>query len=599
MLLTIGACAAGFVATSLAVLVGAESGALVARPALAGLLLSGIASVGTALTTLLPAAPLPRSVVSSVAIGTSISLALVGFLYGPLAPHLVSTVPLLALLASARAGRTTSVLVLLAGLGVGGGLLALGLLDLIPLAPALVTPPSGGTYPAMLFALLCLSLAMGPGLAEVAAPSFPLPPDTEIDTVVPAPPRTTRTGSFSIEELRLFDSDQSPVQVGDDSLEVQKLESLGVLAGGVAHDFNNLLMSILGNTSLALNDTERDHPAHEPLREIETASRRARDLVGQLLAYAGKGGAAPSPVDLNQLVREMGDLLQTAMKARARVDYDLCSGTPVVMGDPTQLRQVVMNLITNAGDAMKGRQGAVHVSSRLRRVEDAELRETLLGAECSAGAYVVLEVRDEGCGMDAATLERIFDPFYTTKRTGRGLGLAAVLGIVRRYGGTMEVESRLDEGTLFRLFLPYASSVDEEEDFVTDHTATARGWTPGQAAKVLLVDDDPVVRMVTGRMLQRLGLEVHEAVDGTEAIASIEADADVQAAVVDMTMPGMNGLDTVAELRRRVPGLPVLIVSGYSEDEVPPLDNGLFLQKPYTLKQLTQALDEVLTVDNA
>ncbi|MCB9671080.1 MAG: response regulator [Alphaproteobacteria bacterium] len=594
-LLLAAACYAAAVAIlSLGVLWGVEIHLLEPRPAAAGVVVSTVAILLAAALTLAPAGRVAPRLLGSMAIGLVMLLVLAGFLFGPLSLFVVAGVPVAGATTGGRLGMGWGRAVLVVG-SLGGLALALGgATGVLPVAPAFVDPSIRASGPifAMQTTLLLLGVTMV-GLLDLGPQREEEP---VIDTVVPAPPRrTTRTGSFTLSELALLDG-RSEARVGDESLEVQKLESLGVLAGGVAHDFNNLLMSILGNTSVALTDLDPEHPAWEPLREIETASKRARDLVGQLLAYAGKGGVAASPVDLNHLVREMGDLLQTAMKARAPVDYDLCSGTAVVMADPTQLRQVVMNLITNAGDAMKGRRGEVRVSTKLRRVEVEELRQTLLGAECEAGPYVVLSVSDDGCGMDGATLERIFDPFYTTKRTGRGLGLAAVLGIVRRYGGTMEVESVLDQGTTFRLFMPYAASVDDEEDFATENTSTARGWTPDQAGTVLVVDDDPVVRMVTARMLQRLGFEVLEAVEGAEGVAQLEAHPHIRAVVLDMTMPGMSGLETMTALRAIQPTLPIVLVSGYSEDEVPALDSGVFLQKPYTLKQLTRALDEVLDV---
>jgi signal transduction histidine kinase/CheY-like chemotaxis protein len=581
---------------ALGVLWGMDTGLLEARPAAAGIVVVSGAVLLAAFLTLAPREQVPSRLLAMVALGAVTLLSLAGFLFGPLSLFVVAGVPLTAVVTANRVDRRWGRRVLATGVLASIALAVGGILGWIPLAPAFTDASLRSTAPILVFQAGMLVL----GTVLVAMLDIDGGRDERpvVDTVVPAPPRrTARTGSFSLSDLALLDDavEGGTTTVGDDSLEQQKLESLGVLAGGVAHDFNNLLMSILGNTSLALTDLPSTHPAHAPLREIETASKRARDLVGQLLAFAGKGNVAPAPLDLNALVREMGDLLQTAMKARASLDYDLCSGSTVVMADPTQLRQVVMNLITNAGDAMKERHGLVRLKTRLRRVDAEELAETLLGAACEPGPYVVLTCSDEGCGMEGDTLARIFDPFYTTKRTGRGLGLAAVLGIVRRCGGTMDVESAVGVGTTFRLFLPYASAVDEEEDFATENTSTARGWSPDKAGAVLLVDDDPVVRMVTSRMMERLGFTVHEAVDGQNAVEVLPEVPEPTLAVVDMTMPGMNGLETVAALRERVPDLPALVVSGYSEDEVPPVENGLFLQKPYTLKQLTRALDQILS----
>lgn len=574
---------------------GMETRLLMPRPAAAGVAVITVAILLAAFLSMAPKERVPENLMASVSIGLVSLLLLAGFLFGPLSLFIVAGVPLVGVVTTGRVGSYWGRMVLALGLLGGLGIAIGGATEVLPVAPAFTDPGLRAAGPIVAFqtAMLVLGVVMTALLDLGNTPNAA----AFVDTVVPAPiRRTARTGSFSLSDLALLDTvvEASAPSVNDDGLEQQKLESLGVLAGGVAHDFNNLLMSILGNTSLALNDLDPEHPAYEPMREIETASKRARDLVGQLLMYAGKGNIAPIPLDLNALVREMGDLLQTAMKARATVEYDLCNGSTVVMADPTQLRQVVMNLITNAGDAMKERRGIVTLKTRLRRVTEEELSDTLLGAASEAGPYVVLTCSDEGCGMAADTLARIFDPFYTTKRTGRGLGLAAVLGIVRRYGGTMDVESVLDKGTTFRLFLPYAVAVDEDEDFITENTSTARGWSPDRAGHVLLVDDDPVVRMVTTRMMERLGFTVHEAVDGQNALELFPDLPTLELALVDMTMPGMNGLETVHALRESRPDLPALMVSGYSEDEIPTFDNGSFLQKPYTLKQLTQALDALL-----
>lgn len=595
-LLVAASCYAAIVAIlCLSILWGLDKGMLDPRPAAVGVAVVTAAVLLGAFLSLSPRDSLPTNLEGSVAFGLVGLLLLGGFVFGPLSLFIVSGVPVTALVVTARLGPSWGRPLLM--FGTLGGLVVVGgaASGLWRVAPAFVDPGLRDAGP--VYALQTTMLLLSAALVAMVELTPRVGGTSVIDTVVPAPPRrTARTGSYSLSELALLDQSAEDIgeEVQDEGLELQKLESLGVLAGGVAHDFNNLLMSILGNTSLALNDLEPGHMAEEPLREIETASKRARDLVGQLLAYAGKGNVAPSPVDLNHLVREMGDLLQTAMKARAPVTYDLCPGTPVVMGDPTQLRQVVMNLITNAGDAMKGRQGQVTVSTRIRKVPEDELAPTLLGAECNAGVYVVLTCRDHGSGMDAATLERIFEPFYTTKRTGRGLGLAAVLGIVRRCGGTMLVESKVDEGSSFRLYLPFADSVDEDEDFVTDPTSTARGWSDGHGGPVLVVDDDPVVRLITRRMLQRLGFTVEEAEDGQQAIDRFDEGEPYRVVVLDVTMPGLSGIETLEALRHRRPELPVVLVSGYSEAEVPSMHTGVFLQKPYTLKQLTVALDDVL-----
>lgn len=434
--------------------------------------------------------------------------------------------------------------------------------------------------------LILVGAALGIGLGVLATlalrPTSPaLPADAEPDVL---PPQAT----VSLTTLNV-----EPPAPNESSLEAQKLESLGMLAGGIAHDFNNLLMSVLGNASLSLMELDEGHAAYAPLREIEVAARRARDLVGQLLAYAGKGNLAPEPLEVNTLVREMGDLLTTAISRKTRIEYDFCGESTLVLADATQVRQVVMNLITNASDAMKDDGGTVRLTTELRRVEADELQRTLLKAEVEPGAYVVLTSADQGCGMDAETLARIFDPFFTTKRTGRGLGLAAVLGIMRRFGGTMAVESTVGVGTTFRLYFPFAVAVDEDEDLPTEHTSTAAGWAARAGGALLIVDDDPVVMKVTVRMAQRLNFEVRSAASGEEALTIFEEHHDgLFAVLLDMTMPGMSGLECMTAMQRLDDSVPVILTSGYSEAEIPSLQGSTFLQKPYTLKQLTKALDQ-------
>ncbi|MEZ4319404.1 MAG: ATP-binding protein [Myxococcota bacterium] len=530
-----------------------------------------------------------------------------GFLFGPLSAVVVAGVPVTGALTVQRLGRGWGAAVLAFGTVGAAALWVLGWAGIAPYAPAFLVPEpiqpvqAGLTASGMLLAsgmVIALPLRKG---RIVLGP----------ETVTPVTP--VRTGSMTQEHIRRVvgpdrytpedlaaradvapDPSLPPSDV-EATLELQKLESLGVLAGGIAHDFNNLLMSILGNASLALMEAGEQQGVLHPLREIEVAAKRARDLVGQLLAYAGKGTVSITPLDLNVLVREMGDLLATAGSRRATIDYAFCDATPLIVADATQVRQIVMNLITNAADSMVAKSDArIRVHTDIRHLDRERLDTTLLGVGCEPGAFVCLEVTDEGSGMSAETLMRIFDPFYTTKKTGRGLGLAAVLGIVRRYGGTMEVESTVGQGTTFRIFFPFAEAMDEDDDLPTEHTSTATGWAARESGVILVVDDDPVVLRVTCRMIQRLAFEVLEATDGEQAVAVFATQKErIIATVIDMTMPGMNGIETLDAIREIQPEARVILTSGYSEADIPSTE-AVFLQKPYTMKQLTKALDRVL-----
>ncbi len=374
----------------------------------------------------------------------------------------------------------------------------------------------------------------------------------------------------------------------------QKMESLGVLAGGVAHDFNNLLVGVLANAGLAKRHLPGGSPAVGPLIQIERAAQRAGDLTEQMLAYSGKGQFQVTGVDLSSLVREMSELLQTVLSPKAVLGMELPEGLPRIRADATQLRQVVMNLLTNASDALGEDAGEIHLRTGLMDVDEDYLAGTWAGDERSPGPYVWVEVRDTGCGMDAETRRRMFDPFFSTKFTGRGLGLAAVLGIVRGHEGALRVESSPGEGTTFRVLFPRGE----------DAARPAAPETPARAAMgpvcgtILLVDDDDTVRLAAREILFYEGYEIIEASDGVNALAVYEArGAEIDAVILDLTMPRMDGVEAFRELRRRRDDLPIMLSSGYGEsavDRLPSRSKASYLRKPYTPSELLEAMAALL-----
>ncbi len=375
--------------------------------------------------------------------------------------------------------------------------------------------------------------------------------------------------------------------------QVQKLESLGVLAGGIAHDFNNLLMAVLGNAGLALLDLPPAHPARENLSAIETASRRAADLCRQMLAYAGKGRFVVQALDLNAVIREMTHLLDVSISKKVALRYRLADNLPAVEADASQMRQVIMNLITNASEAIGERSGVISITTAAMECDREYLSEMPYAEGLEPGPYVSVEVADTGCGMDEATKARIFDPFFTTKFTGRGLGLAAVLGIVRGHRGAVKVYSEPGQGSTFKVLLPASAQPAQEESA----RAGTGGWKG--SGKALLVDDEETVRVVGQRMLERLGFEVVCAGNGAEALAIFrERPGDFVCVILDLTMPHMDGEETFRELRRVRPDVCVVLSSGYNEQEVTQrfAGKGLagFIQKPYQIDALAQALRKAL-----
>ena len=375
--------------------------------------------------------------------------------------------------------------------------------------------------------------------------------------------------------------------------EAQKLESLGVLAGGIAHDFNNLLTVIMGNASIAREDPAS---ADESLQQIETATQRAADLCRQMLAYAGKSRTSMGTVDLNAIVTDTVHLIHLSISKNATLDFTLAPLPLAVEADHSQIRQVIMNLVINASDSLGDTSGRIHVSTTRQNFTAENLREARLGQELPPGEYMVFEVQDEGCGMSEETLTRIFDPFFTTKFTGRGLGLAAVLGIVRAHQGAFFVHSTLGHGATFRMLLPPTAKP----------LATNRLTAPTNTAKLrqsntfLVVDDEPHVRRLACTILERAGHKVALASDGYEALALLLAHGgQFNAILLDLTMPGMDGPTTLKELRQMKIHVPVLIMSGYSEFDArkrfaddPMID---FLPKPFTGEILLTSLNNLLT----
>jgi two-component system cell cycle sensor histidine kinase/response regulator CckA len=378
-------------------------------------------------------------------------------------------------------------------------------------------------------------------------------------------------------------------------MQAQKLESLGVLAGGIAHDFNNLLTSILGNADLALGEVSPQAPAREHVRDIIRASRRAAELCRQMLAYSGKGHFVVQALSINEVVEEMTQLLSVSISKKVELRFELAARLPAVRGDATQLRQVVMNLITNASEAIGDQSGVITLSTGVTDCDERCLESVAGGGRRLAiGRYVFLEVTDTGHGMDSETLSRIFDPFFTTKFTGRGLGLAAVLGIVRGHQGGVRVQSEPGKGTSFRMLLPVGDSASEKLRRPTPSPENwrGRGW-------VLLVDDEEMIRGVARRMLEKSGFSVITAADGFAAIEMFKKHRErIRLVLLDMTMPRMDGESCLRELRQIDPGVRVIMTSGFNEQDIVGRFVGEgpagFVQKPFTRGELLPKIRESL-----
>jgi signal transduction histidine kinase len=372
-------------------------------------------------------------------------------------------------------------------------------------------------------------------------------------------------------------------------METQKLESLGVLTGGIAHDFNNLLTGILGNAALAAEDTPPGSAIGACLAEIATAARRAADLCKQMLAYSGQTPIDRQPVDLAQLVHDTRALLDVAVNRRARLAFSLPEQLPPVLADSSQLQQVLVNLVTNAAEALPNHHGTVEIRAGTLHVDQHYLEQLIHGETLRPGLYVFLSVRDDGSGMDEATRRRALDPFFSTKFPGRGLGLSAALGIVRGHDGALHLESQPGAGTVVTVLLPVSPAASEPP--------AATPVDPAHPGRVLLVDDESVVRGVARKFLERLGFAVTEAGEGAEAIAAHEsAPANFDLIITDFLMPELDGIETARALRNRGYTGPILLMSGYTQRhllaEIPAELFAGFVAKPFSPQSLVATLSD-------
>lgn len=359
-------------------------------------------------------------------------------------------------------------------------------------------------------------------------------------------------------------------------VEAQRAQSLGLLAGGLAHDFNNLLVAVLGNADLALREIAADKPGRFAIENIRIAALRAAELTDQLLAYAGRGGAGTTRVEPGAIVEELLRISAPSLSSHVQIQVDIPSRL-AVRADPAQLRQVLLNLITNARDAVAARAGNVAIVGELVQIADEDPDDIVTPP---SGNYIAIRVIDNGPGMNAETRRKMFEPFFTTKQTGHGLGLAAVLGIIRAHGGGIRVRSAPDEGTEVAVFWPAAVT-----EPIAASTASASSRT------VLVIDDEALVRDVVARMVEDLGYASITAADGPSGI-NLAEQAD--AVLVDLSMPHMSGADVVAALRQKRPNLPVVVCSGYDRDSRGPVQADAYLPKPFRIDALERTLAKLL-----
>ncbi len=381
--------------------------------------------------------------------------------------------------------------------------------------------------------------------------------------------------------------------------DTQKLESLGLLAGGIAHDFNNLLTTILGNASLAGMEIGAASPIQKYLQRINDGAVRAADLCKQLLAYSGEGQFVVQNLCLNEVIEETTHLLQISISKKAVLSFNLHENLPSIEADPTQIRQILMNLVINASEAIGDKSGIISLNTGLTRVDRTYLGGTMLADDLAEGTYVYLEVSDNGCGMTKETLSKVFDPFFTTKFEGRGLGLSASIGIMRGHKGTLKVYSEVNRGTTFKLLFPCAHGEAQALPKPNEATDLRAG-----TGRLLIVDDEESIRSTLAQMAESLGYSFDLAADGRIAVNEFQANPDRYSLVLmDLTMPHLNGELAFAEMRKIRQDIPVVLMSGFNKQRAIArfAGKGLsgFIEKPFTIYTLATVLDRILAIEKS
>jgi nitrogen-specific signal transduction histidine kinase/ActR/RegA family two-component response regulator len=378
-------------------------------------------------------------------------------------------------------------------------------------------------------------------------------------------------------------------------IHTRKLESLGILAGGVAHDFNNLLTGILGNAGLARMHTPPSDRSLESIRNIEKIAVRAADLCNQLLAYSGKGKFVVLPIDINPVILEMTALLETSLPRKTVLKHQLSREACTIEIDVSQFRQIIMNLILNACDSIGAVKGKIILRTGTAiKIEKKKGTQFFLPENIRPGEFVFLEIQDDGAGMNPDTVDRIFDPFFTTKTDGRGLGLSAVIGIVKGCGGLISIDSRTGTGTVFRIYFPASS---KEPVPVRQEKEKTEIWTG--TGTILFADDENDIRLLGKTILTKYGFQVITADNGAAALKKFNRYADkIVLVILDLKMPEKDGIEVMNEIFRIKPGLPVILSSGYHKSEAVKdflkTGSGDFLPKPYPPEKLIETVRRML-----
>jgi signal transduction histidine kinase/CheY-like chemotaxis protein len=375
----------------------------------------------------------------------------------------------------------------------------------------------------------------------------------------------------------------------------QKEESLGVLAGGIAHDFNNMLTSILGYTSLAMKKLPSDSEVRKDLYMVMSGARQATDLTSQMLTYTGKSAVEFDAIEISHVVDNMSGLINSIVPRKIRLVHKEARDLPKFRGDSVQLGQVLMNLVANAVDAIDNNIGKIEITTGLADVDMDLLRASLFSADLEPNAYVFVRVSDTGVGFDPGEVERIFDPFYSQKTQGKGLGLSSISGIVRQHKGFIHVNSLPGNGADFTVYFPIIAY----KDVAGTSKGSVRMATAGIKGRVLLADDDPRIRSLIASILESDAYHLTSVEDGKEAVKRVSLEgADYDAFVLDCTMPKMSGPEVYREIRATGNNAPVILVSGYQQEQVisdiSNDEHAYFMKKPFSVDELLETVNAAM-----